>query len=382
MPVGGRRVAWPIELWPEPDRLAWRQAQRTGDFLEPDGLAAAWSAATLHAAVGAYGRWLAYLNDHGGLDHGLGPGERLTPDAMRGYVTYLRIGRSSTTVASYIGVLSMMVQAMAADRDWRWLQAVQSRLRRRAEPTRNKRCRIVPVSDLLTLGLDLMAHAETTRLRSRRKTALEFRDGLMIALLAARPLRQRNFIAIEIDRHLVRTGAGYALCFAAGETKGRRALEFAFPAGLLPALARYLDHERPYLLGLRQTRGQSRQGTLGEPGGRLWITQYGTGFTAAAQTKALDKHTTARFGHHVNAHLFRDCAATSVATEDPEHARISAQILGHASFKTTERHYIVANANIATQSYHDQILAIRTGTRQRQRNCSAEASATPPRRRL
>jgi integrase len=75
----------------------------------------------------------------------------------------------------------------------------------------------------------------------------------------------------------------------------------------------------------------------------------------------------ARFGHIVNAHLFRDCVATSVATEDPDHVRISAQLLGHASFRTTERHYVLANAQIATQRYHDQVLSIRAAARQNRR---------------
>ena len=30
-----------------------------------------------------------------------------------------------------------------------------------------------------------------------------------------------------------------------------------------------------------------------------------------------------RFGHALNPHLFRDCAATSIAIEDPDHVRIT-----------------------------------------------------------
>jgi integrase/recombinase XerD len=44
--------------------------------------------------------------------------------------------------------------------------------------------------------------------------------------------------------------------------------------------------------------------------------------STAALQKILARHTTAQFGHSVNTHLFRDCAATSVATDDPEHVRI------------------------------------------------------------
>jgi integrase len=45
------------------------------------------------------------------------------------------------------------------------------------------------------------------------------------------------------------------------------------------------------------------------------------------------------FGQRVNPHLFRDCAATALATEDPEHILAIARILGHNSIETTTRHY-------------------------------------------
>ena len=90
--------------------------------------------------------------------------------------------------------------------------------------------------------------------------ALVFRDGLMIALLALRPLRRKNFIAID--------------------------LEVPFPATPLPALARYLDHLRPVLRAQRTTRGASRQG-IAAPTNALWLTQYGVPFSANADGAAL-----------------------------------------------------------------------------------------------
>jgi integrase/recombinase XerD len=100
------------------------------------------------------------------------------------------------------------------------------------------------------------------------------------------------------------------------------------------------------------------------PGAHLWISGCGMPLTAAALQKILARHTTARFGHSVNTHLFRDCAATSVASDDPEHVRISAQLLEYSSFKTTERHYIVANMRSASDRYHDIIESIRADARQ------------------
>lgn len=58
-------------------------------------------------------------------------------------------------------------------------------------------------------------------------------------------------------------------------------------------------------------------------------------------------------------HLFRDCAATSIALEDPEHVRIAAQILGHRSFATTEKYYRLARAADASRAYQAAIEALR-----------------------
>jgi integrase/recombinase XerD len=68
------------------------------------------------------------------------------------------------------------------------------------------------------------------------------------------------------------------------------------------------------------------------------------------------------FGQPVNPHLFRDCAATSIAIEDPEHVRIASQILGHRSTATTERYYNQARIVDAARRYQDFLLALRHGT--------------------
>ena len=347
--------------WPDRDRQAWEQALHTGDFLADGGMAADWSTATRRSALGAYARWLVYRTANGLLDPGCGPAERMTSATMLSYVGELRKSCASVTVASYVAVLSMTIQAMVPDADWRWLRTMQAGLQRRASPVRNKRRRIVPAPELLAPGLDLMtdAEAETNQTGTSVSAALRFRDGFTIALLASRPLRQKTFVFIEIGRHLVSVGDGYVLRFPAEETKVRRALEFSFPDGLLPALRQYLSHYRPHLLALKASRGKSRQDSLPDAGNLLWVTQYGTRFSPSTQNKALKKHTTMRFGRFVNAHLFRDCAASSVATDDPEHVGITAQLLGHTSFQATERYYIQAQSHVAKQLYHDQVMSIR-----------------------
>ncbi|MBN8888693.1 MAG: hypothetical protein J0H91_00150, partial [Rhodospirillales bacterium] len=154
--VGNRRVAWPVLLWPAPDQAAWGRARTAGDFLSDDGAAADWRDATIRSAIGEYGRFLAFLHDRGLLDPEQGPAERATPATLRVYVTFLQQGRSSTTVASYVGVLGMVIQAMVPEQNWTWLWTMHAKLLRRSRPTRDKRSKLVPSRELLRLGMDLM----------------------------------------------------------------------------------------------------------------------------------------------------------------------------------------------------------------------------------
>jgi hypothetical protein len=213
-----RRVAWPLSQWPEADRKTFERARVSGDFLSEDGAAAQWRDATVRAALGEYGRFLAFLDIRSLLDPTQGPADRVTLATLGAYIAALQIGCSSRTVASYIGILGMMIQVIVPTVDWAWFWTVHAKLKRRSKPSRNKRTKLVPSRALLHLGQDLMTQAESAPDPPAMRAALGFRDGLMIALLAMRPLRQKNFIGIVIDRHLVRDGAGYALCFLASET--------------------------------------------------------------------------------------------------------------------------------------------------------------------
>jgi len=358
-----RRVGWRVPQWPVADQAAWARAQRPGDFLEEGGAAADWRPATLRAVVGGYGRWLAFLAQEGLHDPVVAPGAQITPATVRRYVEVLRSQCASVTQAGYVAWLCMMAQALAPGQDWRWLQAVQARLQRQAEPVRQKRARIVPAQELLQLGFDVMARAEASEAAQPDQPlpARDFRDGLMIALLATRPLRQRNFLGIEIGRHLQRLGAGFVLVFEGTETKNHRPLEASVPPQLVPALERYLALYRPRLLQSRGSRDPVQP--VRPPGHHLWISQCGMPLSMGAQRKALTRHTTPRFGHLVNAHLFRDCVATTVAHDDPEHVRSTAQLLGHDGFETTERYYIVAQAHQAQRQHHDVVAAKRKALR-------------------
>ena len=65
------------------------------------------------------------------------------------------------------------------------------------------------------------------------------------------------------------------------------------------------------------------------------------------------------FGIAINPHFFRDIAATTLAHADPEHVRISALLLGHSSFATTEQYYVRANMVAANRRRQESLLRLR-----------------------
>jgi hypothetical protein len=65
------------------------------------------------------------------------------------------------------------------------------------------------------------------------------------------------------------------------------------------------------------------------------------------------------FGRPVNPHLFRDCAATSIAIEDPRHIGIAWRLLGHRTPRTTEEYYNQARSVAASQRLHNVLLSLR-----------------------
>jgi len=108
-----------------------------------------------------------------------------------------------------------------------------------------------PAGELVKLGKALMRRAEAASAKPSLTRAVWYRDGLMIAFLALRPLRLSNLAAITLGRHLLRQSQGYRLFFGAEEVKGRRPIDTAVPASLIAEFDRYLEHYRPILL----TRG-------------------------------------------------------------------------------------------------------------------------------
>jgi site-specific recombinase XerD len=277
------------------------------------------------------------------------PADRITPQQVSSYVSFLSSINAGYTVLNRLQELHDFALLLEPGGDWAFIRKIASRVRSTTRPARDKRTKVIEAHELIELGLQLMARAPQQRSDSKR--AMRFRDGLMIATLAARPLRLKNFAALELGETLIEAGAHWYISVPGRETKNGQPIEMIWPEILTESLIRYLSLWRPILINLRGRWNR-------DPGGRLWLSSHGSPMGRQAIYDRVVKTTMATCGRPINPHLMRDCAATFIANHDPKHVRIAARVLGHSSFSTTERYYNQANSVEAVRRYQRSILAL------------------------
>jgi len=335
-----KRKLLPYKQWPSQDLMAWEEAIRAGDFLSDGGAGGHWSDGSKRTIRAAYRRWLGYLTKNELEVLQLPPADRVTPDRLARYVALLQAEVTPAGVHNYVKHFRDAIGVMAPDDDWRWLHELARRLGYLVIP-RNKRPRMVSSHALVELGLDLMASADEGKLRDL-ELAILYRDGLIIALLASRPVRRRNLAGIRIGVNLLKDTTGYRLRFEAHETKTHTLLEHPLPDWLTPYIKRYLQEYRVLFPGAGDHDG-------------LWASAKGGMLGSQAIYDRVSRHTQDAFGHSINLHLFRDCVATTIALDDPEHVHIAADLLGHSTLEFTQRHYIQAQTREACATYQDTL---------------------------
>jgi integrase len=325
-----------VQDWPETDREQWRRAQEPAGFLEDDKPASRWSPARRRIGEQAYGRWLAFLGRNGMLDPSRTPGERATEARLSEFVTKLRARVAPVSAATMLGALVRMLSVLEPECDWGPLARVYNHLRQTAAPSRDKISRLVRASDLFDLGLRLMETCESEADRPQY-VPTRYRDGLLIALLIACPIRIKNLANLVIGQHLVFDGSAYLLKLGAAETKTGRPYVAAVPDLLTSYVNQWLQMYRSRLVQ-SFARGEAHVGI----GGHLWLNRYGRPMGSSAIRQQIETRTKEAFGRHVWPHLFRDCAVTELVDCAPEQIGIAPDLLGHAALQTTKRHYIQA----------------------------------------
>jgi site-specific recombinase XerD len=335
--------------WTESDRRDWATANAKGQFLRADGRAANWKHKTRRGVEKRYGLWLGYLKSAGALVDCQRPSERATRQNLEGYVGHLQDrGNASTTIVSCIRDVREAIRVMEPDADLSLLSKLLATLSARQSPTRHKQAQIMHPDDLLSGVLAFLDAVPGGTFYNERSRAGKYRDGLIVALFAARPIRLANMTEMTIGQQLIEDNGHWLCRFAAHEMKDDRPLAFSFPGVLVPYLETYLALYRPRLLN-------------GNDHCRLWISSRGRPMSEQSIYWNTSRLTEELFGRRINPHLFRDCAASAIASDDPEHVLASARILGHASLNTTERYYNQSQMTAAIDAYHAILADIQAG---------------------
>jgi integrase/recombinase XerD len=331
------RMELPIANWPEQDRKRWRDAVRSGaDPFDDCGPAAHLATSSRRALQGSYGRFLGFVStERNGLLN-CKPDKRVDRETIADYVTWRRRTCGDAAVVIDLHHLRLALGYICPSMESSWLLTITKRLAAQA-PRRHKRRHLVTSEQLYVLGIELMERALANSKEATDITklhAFDYRDGLIIALVALIPLRRRTIAALRVGTHLVKSGVLRSLDIPAEDNKSKRPLEYEIPPDMSERIDLYLAQFRCCLPGAKAHRG-------------LWASNKGRPMDHGSIYDAVRRRTHDAFGFPVNLHRFRAAAGALWSIHDPANVRGVKDLLGHASFDTTEGHYIVAQSRIA-----------------------------------
>jgi integrase len=336
----------PIDKWPEADRLGWAGACRPIERLRRGGAASHMRDVTRRDLARRYG----YFLDHVQRTEGelkAGAICLVTPDRVGRYIAELKGRVGSVTLHGSIYKLRRMAQILAPVCDYTWLTEIEKDLALVME-SKSKLDRLVYPNVTAEAGMSLMAEADTATHRTELARARQFRDGLMLALLAFHPIRLKNFAALEIGRSFVQVKNRWWIVLAASQTKEGRADERAVDNALVSWIDRYLSIYRPVL-----ARGNDIPTAL-------WISSNGGGALTYSAVEWVISTTTSRtVGADISPHLFRSAAVSSCAVWAGDQPHLGSALLHHTDPAMAQEHYNLATSLSANQSFAALIKSLR-----------------------
>ena len=194
------RRAWTpvaVDLWPTPDRSLWQESLSDGDLLGKRGRAAHWSEGTRIKNRNGYSGWLAFLCETDPAASAEHPADRVTKTRLAAYLASIE-GKAPYSRLAAVDELWAVLRTIAPEVDHSLLRHAWGRLKKHAElSTSPEYGRIVSSDRLVEAGIEHFQGAADNPFPLAG--AIQARDGLMVAALALRPLRRRNFTDLTID---------------------------------------------------------------------------------------------------------------------------------------------------------------------------------------
>jgi integrase len=324
--------ALPFQTWPPADQALWETAFRASDdpFSE-SRRSSHLTGETRRALRSSYGTFLRFLSVKHPERLATSPSTRIDREIAMEYVEWRRPMCGAATIATGLDRLRLAINYMCPGADISWLLPMAKRLAAQAAP-KPARLHLVTSDQLYALGIELMDDAEPSA--SVQGDAFRYRDGLIIALLAVAPLRRGTLAALRVGEHLLKSGDLWVLEIPAKDMKTRQSLDFLLSGPLSSRIDTYLAEFRDAIPGATRHSG-------------LWPSNKGRPMDGGAIYARVRQRTKDALGFPVNLHRFRHAAATLWSISDPKNVRGAKDLLGHSSFGTTEKHYVMAQSRLA-----------------------------------
>ncbi|WKW50150.1 tyrosine-type recombinase/integrase [Rhodomicrobium lacus] len=308
-----------VHDWPERDRTLWLEARRQGGFLDDAGPAADWRPSTVVTAEYHYGTFLWWLRERDSLDANATSEARASLDTIRAFIDDYARDHAASSVAAVVRVIADMVRVTATDADVRWIYEAARRLKRKATPVKPLSHRMCPAADLAAVADALMERGEALLEDDPARSALLFRDGLLILTETCLPLRRKNCAGLRLGHTLFPDEDRYRVAFPADAMKNGHPFEGWYPVWLTSKLDLYIETVRPNLLGCVPDEGW------------LWLGRRGEPLQGATISSRLREVLRQTLGVPLSLHAFRHSATTDIAIHAPAEIGIARSVLGHAS---------------------------------------------------
>lgn len=334
----------PENLWPDSDKRLLAHNGDGFDLFDDDEEAdGKWSKATRKNVVRSYRRWLGWCanNQPHSLDYK--PGDRVTKPAVLTYLKNLQSSRlAPKTIGIYVYDLYSAMTVLAPDDNWHWLLRGALDIGRRA-----RRSKMIPIVDSRELyQLALRRATYTQNEGPTYKNSIECRDMLIIALLAARPLRASNLVSLHVGYDLFLENQHYRIALNPTDVKNETAINFRIPKDLGTALDCFYKALRPLI---PESQGHSY----------IFASSRGGHITPEHLCKLIKKRTKTLCGVSINPHAFRHSAATMLAERTPKQIRTASVLLGHHNPNTVQEYYNLARSSEAQTLVSKTILNLR-----------------------
>ena len=223
--------------------------------------------------------------------------------------------------------------------------------RRQQGLTPKNRARLRPLDDpqnvCALLGLPAKLMGLVSRERRPYKAALLAQTAVAIEILEMTLMRMRNLVALDLEKHMKRSGRNGVLHIVIGgdETKNRDPQEFPVDPQSVALIDTYLADHRPILCD----RNSSAL-FPGKNGGPKHANTLAEQIKGAVWTHA---------GLRWNPHLFRHAGAKLHLDENPGCYGIPRRVLGHRAVATTETFYSGQEMAAAVRHFDQTILKLR-----------------------